>query len=324
MAASGAPLTLQPAPQPTLPPKEAALVAPVERSTGRTASEQPDAVAPTENAPRPKVGTERRPPTRRLEPGDLVCGDCGEGNPPIRKFCSRCGHSLEQAEVVRTPWWKRLLPRRRAKVHKAGARPGQPGVSRRGGKLGAALKRVFPMIRLVASIVLLLGGIVYAIFPPFRVEVNERIFAVKHRVEAMVIPQFEPVRPTAVSATAEVPDHPAGMVADSFSNTFWAAPGDSNAAIVFTFDREVNIGRAIVRLGNNEKFQSAHRPQQLHLVFSNGQTFDLNLKDTPDPQEVEIKNGAGSTSVEMHVQSLFRSLDGTDVAITEIELFQRK
>jgi len=300
-------------------------VAPVGPSTGRPQPAQPEAVAPTEAVPRPAVSTQRRPPTRRLEPGDLICGECGEGNPPIRKFCSRCGASLGQAEVVRTRWWKRLVPWRRVKVHEAGSRPGQRGVrSGRGGKLGAGLRRVFPMVRNVAAIVLLLGGIVYSIYPPFRVEANQRYFAAKNKVVSMVIPQYVPVRPTKVTATVALPDHPAEMVADGFSNTFWAAPGESNPALVFTFDHEINLGRAIVRLGNSAKFQSAHRPQQLHLVFSNGGTFDLNLKDTPDPQEVKIEGGKGSTSVEIHVQSLFRSLDGTDTAVTEIELFERK
>lgn len=336
--ASGAPpLTLPPVPAtpgtpatagtppPNLPPREAALVAPVMPSTGRAQPAQPEAVAPTEAAPRPAGSTQRRPPTRRLEPGDLICGECGEGNPPIRKFCSRCGTSLAQAEVVRAKWWKRLIPRRRVKVHEAGSRPGQRGVGRgRGAKFRAGLRRVIPTARNIVAIVLLLGGIVYSIYPPFRIEVNERYFAVKNRVVAMVIPQYVPVRPTKVTATAELPDHPAGAVADGFSNTFWAAPGDSSPALVFTFDHPINLGRAIVRVGNSAKFQSAHRPQQLHLVFSNGGTFDLNLKDTPDPQEVKIEGGNGSTSVEIHVQSLFRSLDGTDTAVTEIELFERK
>jgi len=300
-------------------------VAPVEPSTGRPQPEQPEAVAPTESAPRPSASVQRRPPTRRLEPGDLICGDCGEGNPPIRKFCSRCGNSLAQSEVVRTKWWRRLIPRRRVKVHSAGARPGQKGVRRgRGAKIGQALRRVFPVARAIIGAVLLLAGIVYSVYPPFRAEVNERYFAAKHKVESMIIPQYAPVRPTQVTATAELPEHTAIMVSDSFSNTFWAAPADSNAALVFTFDRSVNLGRAIIRLGNTAKFQSAHRPQQLHLVFSNGGTFDINLKDTPDPQEVKIEGGKGSTSVEVHVQSLFRSLDGTDVAVTEIELFERK
>jgi hypothetical protein len=291
---------------------------------GRAQPAQPQAVAPTETAPRPPVSGQRRPPTRRLEPGDLICGECGEGNPSIRKFCSRCGTSLAAAEVVRPKWWRRLIPRRRPKVHKAGARPGQKGVRRgRGARVGQALRRVFPIARVVVSIVLLVGGIVYSAYPPFRGEVNDRFFAAKHKVEAMVIPQYSPVRPTRVTATAALPDHPAGMVADGFSNTFWAAPGDANAALVFEFDHPINLGRAIIRLGNSAKFQSAHRPQQLHLVYSGGGTFDVNLKDTPDPQEVKIEGGKGSTSVELHIQSLFRSLEGTDVAVTEIELFER-
>jgi hypothetical protein len=314
-----------------LPPKQAAaLVAPVEPAAGQRIEPaghkiEPEALPPTEASTRPPLTLERRPPTRRLEPGDLVCGDCGEGNPPIRRFCSRCGNSLAEAEAVRRPWWKRLIPRRKPKVHEAGSRPGRGSVRRKGPKIGPALRRVFPVVRAVVAIVLLLSGILYSVWPPFRGEANDRVLGLKQRAETMVVPQYEPVRPTKVTATAELPDHPAGAVADSFSNTFWAAPGDGTPpALVFTFDRPVDVQRAILRVGNAGKFQSAHRPQQLHLVFSNGATYDVAVKDTPDAQEVEIRGGAGSTIVEVHVQALYRSLEGTDIAITEIELFERR
>ncbi|HEY0641371.1 MAG TPA: zinc ribbon domain-containing protein, partial [Pseudonocardiaceae bacterium] len=306
---------------PPTPREAGALVAPVERSAGR----EPEAVAPTEQKARPVTTPERRPPTRRLEPGDLICGDCGEGNPPIRKFCSRCGTSLAEAEVVRRPWWKRILPRRKAKVHEAGARPGRAGVRRGGSRIGEAAGRIWPILRNSVAVLLLIAGILYSVWPAFRIEVNQRVAAGRAKVEAMVLPQFEPVRPTSVTATLEHPTNPAGAVADSFTNTFWAAPGEgTQPALVFTFAQPVDVGRAILRVGNQQKFQSAHRPQVLHLVFSTGATYDVTVKDTPDPQEVEIKNGAGATSVEIHVQSLYRSLQGTDVAITEIELFRRK
>lgn len=182
------------------------------------------------------------------------------------------------------------------------------------------------MLRTAVAVLLLICGIVYSVYPPFRIEVNERALALKRGAVTMVVPQYEPVRPTGVVATAQLPDHPAALVTDGFTNTFWAAPGDGPPpALVLTFDRPVELGRAILRVGNSRKFQSAHRPQQLHLVFSNGATYDIAVKDTPDPQEVPIEFGAAaSTSVEIHVQSLYRSLEGADVAITEIELFERR
>ena len=59
-------------------------------------------------APAPKA--RRRPvaPPEPLDPGDLICGNCGMGNRPTRKFCRRCGTDLAEAEVARVPWWRRL------------------------------------------------------------------------------------------------------------------------------------------------------------------------------------------------------------------------
>src|SRR5437879_13130416 len=50
------------------------------------------------------------PPTRR-HAGDLICGQCGEGNDPVRHFCRRCGSSLDEAIAVRLPWYRRFFNR---------------------------------------------------------------------------------------------------------------------------------------------------------------------------------------------------------------------
>jgi len=127
-----------------------------------------------------------------------------------------------------------------------------------------------------------------------------------------------------VTATFAEPTHPADLVADSVSNSFWAAPTTKGeATLVFTFDRAVNIDKAIIQNGDNDKFDQSFRVERLHLVYSNGKTEDLQLKDQPDPQELTLQNGHNITSVEMHVMATYQSLHGTDVAISEIELFQR-
>ena len=58
-----------------------------------------------------------RPP----KPGDLVCGECWQGNDPARKSCSRCGYTLSEAEVAgaqvtEDPWWRRTHNRRCRKI----------------------------------------------------------------------------------------------------------------------------------------------------------------------------------------------------------------
>jgi hypothetical protein len=87
-------------------------------------SSQPTAVTPMRPAAptgRPKPA--RQASSRRIVPGDLICGECGESNAPARNFCSRCGTSLRDAVVAGTPWWRRIVPTRKRKAMEAGNRP---------------------------------------------------------------------------------------------------------------------------------------------------------------------------------------------------------
>jgi hypothetical protein len=265
----------------------------------------------------------RQPPSRKLRPGDLVCGECGEGNGVTRKFCSRCGTSLAEAEVVKTPWWRKLLPRRGAKVRKSGERSKHGG--RRGKtKLGAAISTTFKMVRRAVAIVLVLAGVAYGVFEPFRGWVNERAAETKGTFERMFFPQYAPVSAAeAPVASVAVPEHPANMAVDGRSNSFWAAPlGGVEPNMVVKFGRTVNLAKIIVHNGNGVGFKETHRAQKLHLVFSNGKTADVDLQDRPDPQTLEIENGEGVDSVEIHVVSTFKSVSGIDLAISEIEFFE--
>ncbi|KAA2258799.1 zinc ribbon domain-containing protein [Solihabitans fulvus] len=301
-----------------LPPKEAPLS--VVGAVG--GGEQPEALRPQEQRRRPHVVV-KSAPTRRLEPGDLVCGDCGEGNPQTRKFCSRCGASLVDAESVRRRWWQRLLPRRGAKVRKAGERP-KRGRNRGKSKLGKALGAVFPAIRKFVAVALILVGIAYGLFAPFRGWVNEQVVAGRQNIEWILFGKFDPVHPTGVKAAVQLADHPGAAATDGLTNTYWAAPvNGAEPALVFTFDHPVNLDRAIIRSGASGDFQAQHRPQKLHLVYSTGKTHDVDLSDSPDPQEIQLSDGAGVSSVEIHVVALYRSMTGSAVAVTEIELFQK-
>lgn len=265
----------------------------------------------------------RQPPSRKLQPGDLVCGDCGEGNSATRKFCSRCGTSLAEAEIVKTPWWRKLLPRRGAKVRKSGERPKRRG---RGGKtkLGAAVSATFKTARKVVAIALVLGGVLYGLFTPFRGWVNERVAEAKGTFERTFFPQYAPVSAAeAPIASLAGPEHPPNMLVDGLFDTYWAAPlGGVEPNVVVKFDRTINLAKLIVHNGDGAGFKDKARAQKLHLVFSNGQTTDVDLQDRPDPQTLEIENGEGVTSVEIHVVSTFKSVSGNDLAVSEIEFFE--
>ncbi|MEU4250286.1 zinc ribbon domain-containing protein [Amycolatopsis sp. NPDC026612] len=256
-----------------------------------------------------------------LTPGDLICGRCGKGNAPTRNFCGRCGASLAESQVVETSWWRRLFGRK-PKELKAGARPGKDGVRRRTGRAGAARRTAGKMIRRVIAVMLVLLALVYALYQPFRGAINTAGAGLWGRVTGIFEAKLNPVHPVKVTATAQAAGHAAPLVTDNAKNTFWAAPTDREPALVFTFDHPADLRKAIVYSGDAANFQAAHRPQKLHLVFSTGKTYDMVLADTPDAQEVPIENSAGATGVELHVVGLHRSLNGTDVAISEIELFE--
>jgi hypothetical protein len=290
---------------------------------GKATAATTDELVPQE-ARQKTAPVRRQPPSRKLEPGDLVCGDCGEGNVATRKFCSRCGTSLAAAEIVKTPWWRKLFRRRGAKVRKSGDRPKRSG---RGGKskAGLAVSATFKVIRRVVSIALLLGGVLYGVFAPFRGWVNDRAMAVKSEVEGIFFPTYEPVRAAEPPVSpVQLPRFPGTNALDGLTNTFWAAPvgGPREPVLQVTFDREVDLARIIVHNGQQESFKDRHRAQKLHLVFSTGKTSDVNLQDRPDPQTLDIENGEGATSVEIHVLSTFKAVSGKEVAITEIELFE--
>lgn len=265
----------------------------------------------------------KKPPTRRLRPGDLICGDCGEGNADTRRFCGRCGATLLTAEVVKTPWWRKILPKRRTKVRQAGERTAKDRKAKRTAT-GAAFRAAMKTIRALLAVVVVLGGVAYGSLPAVRTWVNNQVSAWTQDAQSALDLTYEPVHPTKVTATLEEKEHPADLVADSVSNTFWAAPTNKGeATLVFTFDRPVNIDKAIVQNGDNDKFDQTFRVERLHLVWSTGKTEDLALKDQPDPQELTIQNGHDVTSLELHVTATYQSLHGTDLAMSEVELFQR-
>jgi hypothetical protein len=318
---SGPELAAPALPQPRAPKATEAEVKALVTPVHGKATAQPDAVTPQE-AQRKPPQARRQPPTRKLRPGDLVCGDCGEGNAQTRKFCSRCGYSLAAADIVRTPWWRKLF-RRGAKVRKSGERPRRSG---RGGKSKAGLlvSGTVKLVRRVVAIALLLGGIVYGLFAPFRGWVNERAIDVKAGVEDIFFPTYEPVHAAAPPvAPLQVKGFPAEQALDGASDSAWAAPlgGKREPVIEVTFGRRVDLAQLIVHNGQKEDFKGRARAQRLHLVFDTGRTADVTLADAPDAQTMDVE-GEGVTSVEIHVTGTFKSMSGNEVAISELEFFE--
>ncbi|HEX4722138.1 MAG TPA: zinc ribbon domain-containing protein [Pseudonocardiaceae bacterium] len=325
------PSVAPPPPPPSLPAvssQAAALVAPISETRPKPpAPTQPDVVVPTEQAPKQRSFLGTLPPTRKLQPGDKVCGDCGEGNNPNRKFCSRCGASLDEAAIVKAKWWRKLLPRKRNRVVEAGMRPGRRGM--RGGRGGGSpvMRAIGTTIRTVMKIggvVVLVGGIVYASYAPFRTWTNNEVNTIEQKVLGKVHPQLTQIHAFSTKALAEVSGHPGAMVDDGFTNTYWEAADnvtEQQPLLTLTFDHAVTIQRIILHSGSSDNFQSVDRPATLHLVYNTGQVEDITTKDTPDGQTLTVNHGADVTSMTIQVTGVYRTAGATQMAITEIEFF---
>jgi hypothetical protein len=295
------------------------------------------ATAPTQpEAVQPQIGQRRKPPkvqpgkpTRTPQKGDLICGECGEANVPARKFCSRCGTSLATAVVVKIPWWRRILPKRRRKSAMAGERPwtDKSGARKKQKKHGFA--KVIRPVRRIAGIVLLVLGILYGVYSPFREWVNDRWTSAKDKVEEIIHPKFDPVTAgpgtTSNEATPLDPNHPAAMATDGFKNTYWLSPppsADFRPELDIALTEKADLARIIVRTGASDDFQGHHRPKTLLFIFDNGASQQVELKNTPDPQTISI-SGKGVQRFKVAVTDIYESIDGTDMALTEIEFFKK-
>jgi hypothetical protein len=284
-----------------------------------------EAVKPQRTADRPKPVKQK--PSRKILPGDLVCGECGEGNPPSRKFCSRCGTTLAAAAVATMAWWRKLVPRRRRKALDAGQRPWKAadGTQKRRGGVGTFLAKVFAKLRPILAVALLLAGLVYGVSPDIRGQVNSRLSDAREAVMSRIQKTYAPLAPIEVSATSALEGSPATLALDSNTVTSWIAPGtDPEPTLVVRFDEPIDLERIKIWNGSAVGFKDHERISDIHFVFDTGQSFDLEVLDLPDGKDYEIKNGGGVREVELHVVGTYSSLASADVGLTEIEFLIRR
>ena len=310
------------APEPVLagadarPPAPAVAAPPV--LDNEPLSRRPTSVAPTIARPRSAPRTTEQP-TRR-HPGDLICGQCGEGNEPTRHFCRRCGSELSEAIAVQLPWYRRFLNRIfGSRQREAGWRPDRVG----GPNVTGMFVRV---LRLVIAAVLVVGVLAFLLVPPFHRLVVNRMTAAATTVRKAVHPYYDPVHPIGASATTSIPGHLPSLAIDTFANTYWAASAaDKAPVLVLRFSGPVDLAEIGFTSGASgtapqDQFLAQPRPHQLHLVFSNGYATDVTLADSPKAQFSPI-DAQQVTSVEIHVTSVWAPAGAapSSVAITEVE-----
>lgn len=288
---------------------------------------QPGAVTPVKpSAPVNRPKPVKQTPSRKILPGDLVCGDCGEGNPPARNFCSRCGATLKDAVVAKRAWWKRLVPQRKRKTLEAGARPWKAadGAQKQRRK-GGALAKLYLKLRPIVAAGVLLAGLVVGFSPNLRERATGEISDAKDSVMRRISPTYVPLQPIEITANGELPEQPVSNVIDGNTLSTWVVPGEVlEPALVVRFDEPFDLERLKIWNGAAEGFKDHERARTLHFVFDNNQTFDLELKDLPDGEEYEIENAQGVREVQIFVQETFTSLTDDDLAISEIEFYFKR
>jgi hypothetical protein len=260
-----------------------------------------------------------------VNPGDLVCGQCGEGNDPGRRFCRRCGASLQQAVVFTLPWytrwWRRLTTR---KTRQAGDRP---KVRRRafGGSGPGWLTSWVTRIIALAIVVF----IILTFFGPWQHTLKHRISRYYHDVVNVVHPTYNPVHALSAVATSSFPGHPASNAIDGDSNTSWWTGGRGTGVgqrLVIRFGSATNVDKIGFLNGyqdNPGSFLTVGRPASVRLQFlgKHPYTKTLNLKDSQSFQSYTIKAKA-ATEVFITILSVNSSAQSPHAAIAEVEFFK--
>jgi len=308
-------------PVPATPAYSGGLFAPVTQpvvSPDEPTSRRPTAVAPTIARPRPAARTMEAPTRHR--PGDLICGQCGEGNEPARHFCRRCGNTLDEAIAVRLPWYRRFFNRVfHPRTREAGWRPqrvGRPNV----------LGMVFRLVRLAVLALIVVGLLAFLFVPPFHNLVVDRATSAFTTIRKAVHPNIESVHPTGASASTSIAGHLPGLAIDNGSNTYWAALAKDRAPeLTVNFGGPVDLAQIGFTSGASgaapaDHFVNQPRPKQVHLVFSNGTTKDLTLSDEGTAKFYPISANQ-VTFVQIHIISTYlpEGASPSSVAITEVE-----
>jgi hypothetical protein len=299
----------------------------------QAASDQPAARQPTGDvAPRPKpVASVDQ---RVAQPGDRICGACGEANDPSRKFCRRCGASLTEARIVaepRLPWYRRILGgEKKPKQYAAGERIGSMSKSapKRPGGLGGILKSV-GLVRGLLGLVVMLGVFGYVGIPSFQGVVNGVVDTVRNKgvgglvdgITGLINPKLVPVRPVGFEANGELDDHPIRLLFDLATNTDWQT-GEKGPSVAVTFKEPIELRSIIVRAGSLDAFVDLRRPSRIAIEFADGTTREIELQDVKDPQTFEV-SGPLSGKITISIKDT-NGPEAAPIAISEIEFFAKQ
>ena len=298
---------------------------------GRAGVDVPGEVMPQRAVPRVAPVTKTKS-TRRLRPGDLICGQCGEGNPSIRKFCSRCGDELASAAVVKTRWYQRLRLRK-PKVMEAGTRPGQQGARK---PMAFSLKEGWRKAMRVMGVFTLASSAVLIFVPQVRDPLNATLGYPIDSVKSWWADKknpYESVFPVEWTANRHPqPGHSAQEAFDDNTLTYWSTlwkPDKRRVAtfLTVTFSEPVKDLAVFVYAGAPEDdFTKYHSPSVLRFDYGDGRTNDtMELSRQQEAQPLfKLEHADGAREITIWVEDVHDQKAATYVAVSEFEFKQRK
>jgi len=314
-----------PAPTPT-PLPQAAPPTPV--------SQLPGAAEAKRFAPRPVV--QHGPP----KAGDLVCGNCGTGNDPARKFCRQCGASLVAAVVEpKLPWWKRLFQRSKKKVPPP--RPTGPGHPSKRTQRRRNARKVLGWFRMGLMVIAIGGALGIAALPALRTKVTDFASCKSRQARAIVKPPLKSI-PLQVTATAtpDSPEHPAIKAFDTNIATYWQVPlgtrdNGAGSSLTVEFDRPSTVRQIhfFPGLPKDQRPDSQPTPQNVKFAFI---SLDGDGKEVPKEESFTLAGNVVEedqllkldkarkkiVKVKITIVDLLPNVGaGTQVAVTDVQFF---
>lgn len=306
-----------PAPTQPGPAQEAAAASVGATPPGTAPARKPQARKPGEAEPR------RTPPPKpddepEAQPGDLICGNCGAGNVATRKFCRRCGTSLEQAVVMPSqPWYRRIFTRRPKQPKVAGSRPA---------KLHSDSQRAALRVRRWVAILAGLGLVGAAVW-----FLRPMVGGVIDKVQDRASDQVQ-VTPADAEATSSTRGHRAARTRDGHSNTYWEAGESGEASGVsldYRFDEPFRLVTLLMIPGASKdqaEFLQHGRPADVRvtLTTSTGEEVDKTWEIPNEPGDQVLDIGVDDVEqVRLTIASSYVD-EGQRVAIAEVEFRTRE
>ncbi|MFE5481675.1 NADase-type glycan-binding domain-containing protein [Streptomyces sp. NPDC056527] len=261
----------------------------------------PPAAAPAPVLPAKAVAP--RPVVRPLVVSDDVtgvpCPSCGTPNPQDRRFCRRCAAPLTRATApAPLPWWRTIRPFRR--------------------RTRAGSGRMVRFL-VILAVVLALCAAGFLLLP-----------AGRHLIEDTrdKLGKAKAVTATRVTASTELPGHPAADTTDGLSNRYWGVPGPG-ASVTYTFAKPFRLVDVIITNGASpspEEYARQGRALQIDMEVTarDGRKVlkKLALSDKPGAQT--FPTGISEvTAVRLTLDAPAGWARGRHIALAEVEFFQR-